>query len=160
MTMNRRLLILAISISLALRTMFGRVQAADSPEFDPIATAKLRIGEIVRKIAEARRDTSRAEPSYDELFGIGLLLQAGLRALLPVHERQGVALPGTPSPGDRRELVLAQENYKAVFESGMEANPGQRATAVASIEQAAQQLRSAGYTGLADKVTEWLKTYR
>jgi hypothetical protein len=80
--------------------------------------------------------------------------------LLPVQERRGVALPGTPAPSDSKELILAQENYKAVFESGMEATVAQRATAIASIELATQQLQRAGYTVLAEKVIDWLRTQR
>jgi hypothetical protein len=57
-------------------------------------------------------------------------------------------------------VAVAQENYKAVFESGTEATPEQQATAVRSIELAAQQLRGAGYTLLAGKVTDWLRTRR
>jgi hypothetical protein len=92
------------------------------------------------------------------MFDSGLLLQAGLRALLPIKERQGVALPGPPSPGDPEELVVAQENYKAVFESGAEATPAQKATALKSIELATQQLRNAGYTSLSATVNDWLRT--
>jgi hypothetical protein len=78
-----------------------------------------------------------------------------LRALLPVEQRQGVALPGTPSASDPQELVVAQENYKAVFESGAPATPAQKATALKSIELAAQQLRNAGYTSVAARVNDW-----
>ena len=131
--------------------------AQNGPDFDPIATAKLRAGEIVREIAASARDASIPEPSREDIFNTGLLLQAGLRALLPVEERQGVALPGTPSASDPQELVVAQENYKAVFESGAQATPAQTATALKSIELATQQLRSAGYTSLAAKLNDWLR---
>jgi hypothetical protein len=107
-------------------------------------------------IAASSRDTSVPEPSRDDIFNTGLLLQAGLRALLPVQERQGTALPGTPSPSDPSELIAAQENYKAVFESGADATPAQKATAIKSIALAAQQLRKGGYTLLAGKITDWL----
>jgi hypothetical protein len=45
-----------------------------------------------------------------------------------------------------------------VFESGADATPAQKATAIKSIELAAQQLRKGGYTLLAAKVTDWLKS--
>src|SRR5262245_53290628 len=96
-------------------------RAQNGPDFDPIVTAKLRAGEIAREITASTRDASTPEPSGEDIFNTGLLLQAGLRALLPVGERQGVALPGTSSPSDPQELVVAQENYKAVFESGAQA---------------------------------------
>jgi hypothetical protein len=133
-------------------------RAQNSPDFDPVATAKMRAGEIARRIVASPRDASVPEPSWEEMFDTGLLLQAGLRALLPVLERQGVALPGTPSPSDPQELVVAQENYKAVFESGAEPTPSQKATALKSIELATQQLRNAGYTSLAARVSDWLRT--
>jgi len=140
--------------------MLDPARAQSPSDFDPVATAKLRAGEIVREIVGSGRDASRPESAHNELFNTGLLLQAGLRALLPVQERQGVALPGAPSPNDPKELILAQENYKAAFESGAEATAAQRATAMASIELATQQLQRAGYTVLAEKVIDWLKTQR
>jgi hypothetical protein len=133
-------------------------RAQNGPEFESIATAKLRAGEIARRIVASPRDVSVPEPSWEEMFDTGLLLQAGLRALLPVEERQGVALPGTPSPSDPQELVVAQENYKAVFESEAQATHAQKATALTSIELATQQLRNAGYTSLAAIVSDWLRT--
>jgi hypothetical protein len=157
---RRRALVIVSSAGLGCRAMLGLARAESPSDFDPVATAKLRAGEIVRAIVGSGRDASRPEPAHDELLNTGLLLQAGLRALLPVQERPGVALPGTPSPNDPKELILAQENYTAVFESGTEATAAQRATAMASIELAAQQLEKAGYTVLAKKVTEWLRTRR
>jgi hypothetical protein len=159
MSVNRRLaLVIASSIGLGWRVMLDLARAQSPSDFDPVAAAKLRAGEILREIVGSGRDASRPEPSHDALFNTGLLLQAGLRALMPVREREGIALPGTPSPNDPKELVLAQENYKAVFESGMAATPAQRATAMASIELATQQLERAGYAMLAKKVIDWLRT--
>jgi len=134
------------------------VQAQALGDFDPIATAKLRAGEIAREIAGSERDVSVPEPSRDDTFNTGLLLQAGLRALLPIQQRQGVALPGTPSAKDPPELTTAQENYRAVFESGREATPAQRATAIRSVELATQQLQRSGYARYARRVTDWLRT--
>jgi hypothetical protein len=133
-------------------------RAQNGPDFDPVATAKMRAGEIARRIVASPRDASVPEPSWEEMFDTGLLLQAGLRALLPVQQRQGVALPGTPSASDPEALVVAQENYKAVFESGAEPTPSQKTTALKSIDLATQQLRNAGYTSLAATVSDWLRT--
>jgi len=161
MGVNRRLvLVIASNIGLGCRAMLDLAWSQSPSDFDPVATAKLRAGEIVREITGSGRDASRPEPAHDELFNTGLLLQAGLRALLPVQERRGVALPGASSPNDPKELILAQENYKAVFESGTEATPAQSATAIASIALATQQLERAGYTVLAKKVIDWLRTQR
>jgi hypothetical protein len=151
---DRRFALIIATITI-LSFALNMAQAQDVPDFDPIATAKLRAGEIVREITASARDASVPEPSRDDIFNTGLLLQAGLRALLPVEQRQGVALPGTPSASDPQELVTAQENYKAVFESGAPATPAQKATALKSIELAAQQLRNAGYTSVAARVNDW-----
>ena len=136
----------------------GPGAAADANTFDPVAIARLRAGDIARDIAASERDSSVLEPLQAEVFNTGLLLQAGLRALLSVSERQDVALPGNPSPSDPALLVEAQENYKAVFASGMDATPAQKATALAAIRTAAQQLFSQGYTAFSQKISEWLKT--
>jgi hypothetical protein len=153
---DRRFALIIATITI-LSFALNMAQAQDVPDFDPIATAKLRAGEIVREITASARDASVPEPSRDDIFNTGLLLQAGLRALLPVEERQGVALPGMPSQSDPQELAVAQENYKAVFESGAPATPAQKATASKSIELATQQLRNAGYTSLAARVNDWLR---
>jgi hypothetical protein len=136
----------------------GMAGAQDPKGFDPVATARLRAGEVAREIAASGRDPSVPEPAPAEVFNAGLLLQAGLRALLPVSERQGVALPGGPSPTDPASPVEAQENYKAVFASGAEATPAQKATAIMAIKTAAQRLSSEGYTAFSQAISEWLKT--
>jgi hypothetical protein len=87
-------------------------------------------------------------------------LQAGLRALLPIKERAGVALPGTPSQSDPIELVQAQENYRVVFESGIEAIPLQKTIALKSIELASQELRTAGYKMFSQAVSDWVSGQR
>jgi hypothetical protein len=155
MGINRRVALAAVA-AIALGAAVDPLRAQNPSAFDPVATAKLRAGEIAREIVASGRDMSVPEPSRDDIFNPWLLLQAGLRALLPVQERQGIALPGTPSPSDPSELIAAQENYKAVFESGADATPAQKATAIKSIELVAQQLRKGGYTLLADKITDWL----
>src|SRR5262245_17721948 len=156
---NRRSVLVIASV-IAAGAALDPSQAQNLSDFDPVATARLRAGEIVREIAASPRDSSVAEPSRDEMFNTGLLLQAGLRALLPVQARQDIALPGTPSPHDPGDLIAAQENYKAVFESGGEATPAQRAAAIAALESATQQLQRAGYVVLAGKVADWLRTQR
>jgi|SoiMethySBSTD1v2_1073268.scaffolds.fasta_scaffold1679310_2 hypothetical protein len=155
MGIDRRLALAAVA-SIALGAAVDPLRARNLSAFDPVATAKLRAGEIAREIAASGRDASVPEPSRDDIFNTGLLLQAGLRALLPIQERQGIALPGTPSASDPSELIAAQENYKAVFESGAAATPAQRATAITSLELAAQQLQKGGYSLFAKKVTDWL----
>jgi hypothetical protein len=155
MGIDRRLALAAVA-AIALGAAVDLPRAQNLSAFDPVATARLRAGEIAREIAASGRDASVPEPSRDDIFNTGLLLQAGLRALLPVGERQGIALPGTPSPSDPSELIAAQENYKAVFESGAEATPAQKAMAIKSVELAVQQLQKGGYTLLAGKVTVWL----
>lgn len=137
----------------------GSARAEKKSNFDPIAIAKLRIGEIVREISGSGRDQSVPEPSADALMNMGLLLQAGLRALLPVREREGVALPGKSSPSDPPELVEAQENYAAVFQSGVEASPEQKAKAFKSLQLAAEKLASAGYRQFSKSLSNWIKTH-
>jgi hypothetical protein len=74
------------------------------------------------------------------------------------ESEKGGALPGTPSPSDSRELVEAQENYKVVFASGMEANAEQRAKALRAIELAAERCEMVGYTALARQIRPWMRT--
>jgi hypothetical protein len=131
-------------------------RAQERYKFDAISVAKLRAGEIAREISGSARDGSVAEPSKDAVFNTGLLLQAGLRALLPIGERRDVALPGAPSSKDPPDLVAAQENYKAVFTSGAEASPTQKKAALHAIELAARQLSNEGYKMFSAAVSEWL----
>jgi hypothetical protein len=149
---------LVIASGMLVGCTLHTARGQNSSVFDPVAMAKLRAGEIAREIAKSNRDASVPAPSSDEIFSTGLLLQAGLRALLPVQQRQGIALPGAPSPSDPEDLVVAQDNYKGVFESGAEATPAQKAMALKSIELATEQLRKAGYTSLAAWMAEWLRT--
>jgi hypothetical protein len=74
-------------------------------DFDPVAIAKLRAGEIAREIEGSVRDTSIPEPSRDSVFNTGLLLQAGLRALLPAQERLEVILPDTLKQVSRESVA-------------------------------------------------------
>lgn len=148
----------ACALILAAAGISGASRAQTAKAFEPIAFAKLRAGEIARAIEESPRDGSIPPPSREAVFKAGLLLQAGLRALLPAPDREGVALPGTPSSDDPRELVIAQENYKSVFASGTEAAPAQHAIAIGAIKSAAQQLEKLGYTSFSDRVIDWLRT--
>lgn len=159
MKVNRRSAFM-IALSLAGLSNVGRASAEQPFDFDPVAMAKLRAGEIARAIEASPRESSAPEPPRDAVFNSGLLLQAGLRALLPVQERQGVALPGTPSPKDPPELVEAQENYKAVFQSGTEAMSEQKAIALKSIDSAAGQLQNSGYASLSKSVSDWAAAQR
>ena len=134
----------------------GESRAQEHYNFDPVAAAKLRAGEIAREISGSARDGSVPEPSKDAVFNTGLLLQAGLRALLPFQDRQDVALPGTPSSKDPPDLVAAQENYRAVFASSAEASPTQKKAALQAIELAAQQLSGEGYKVFSAAVSDWL----
>jgi hypothetical protein len=147
-----------ILAGLMMTRALDRADAQQQAAFDPVAFAKLRAGEIAREISESPRDPSGPEPPRDAVFETGLLLQAGLRALLPVPERDGVALPGKASPRDPPALVEAQENYTTVFQSGRTATPEQTAIAVRAINSAARQLGQAGFEQFSRGVIEWLHT--
>ncbi len=84
-----------LTLAAAGVTVFDPAIAQQPVGFDPVAFAKLRAGEIAREIANSPRDVSVPEPARDTVFMTGLLLQAGLRAFLPVSQRQGVALAGS-----------------------------------------------------------------
>ena len=155
---RRRAFLLALTI--ASNSINDSVRAQPHFDFDPVAIAKLRAGEIAREISATKRDRSVPKPSRDAVFNTGLLLQAGLRALLPVQERKDVALPGTPSSKDPIELVEAQENYKAVFASGAEATPAQRGVAFKAVELASRELASEGYKTFAKAASDWVAQQR
>ncbi len=159
MKVNRRSAFM-IALSLVGTSGLGRVRAQQSFAFDPVATAKLRAGEIARIIEESPRDPEFSEPARNAVFNTGLLLQAGLRALLPVQEREGVALPGAPSPNDPPELAEAQQNYQAVFQSKAGATPAQRAVALKAVDLAVLQLKNNGYMVLSNSVTGWVAAQR
>lgn len=127
----------------------------EAKPFDPMALAKLRIGEIVEAIKQSGRVSQVREP--DNLFSTALLIQAGLRALLPPAERVGVALPGVPNPNDPQGLSKAQQNYSAVFEGGKEATKAQRDVALHAVAEGARQLQKAGYQKAALILTTWLQ---
>jgi hypothetical protein len=124
--------------------------------FNPIAIAKEVIGNLTDAIKATERDMSVAEPQGRATFNAALLLQAGLRALLPVGEREGVALPRI-FPTDAQELQDAQRNYAAVFESGKEATPEKGAAALEAIRLAAKQLSEQGYKKFASVVVNAFK---
>lgn len=152
MSISRRALFHGIAATCVLLLPVG-ARGQSSMPFDPIAVAKLRAGEIARFITSSPRDKAIPEPSHQDVFDTGLLLQAGLRALLPVGERQGVALPGSPSSSDPPELAEAQKNYQQVFESGAMANADRKAIAVKSIGLAADRLGHYGYADLAKAIS-------
>jgi hypothetical protein len=119
------------------------------------ALAKLRIGEIVEEIKQSGRISQESEPG--NLFSTALLIQAGLRALLPPAERVGVALPGAPNPNDPQDLSKAQQNYTAVFDGGKEATKAQRDVALNAVAGGARQLQKQGYQKAAMVLTTWLQ---
>ena len=120
--------------------------------------AKEVIGNLTDAIKATPRDTSVPEPQGRATFNTALLLQAGLRALLPVGEREGIALPRI-FPNDAQELQNAQRNYAAVFESGKGATPEQGEVAFKAIELAAKQLDEQGYKTAAAVVNKFLKAH-
>jgi hypothetical protein len=77
-------------------TTFSLSHAQTVAAFDPVSTARLRAGELTRAITGSPREESIVEPPRQQVFETALLLQAGLRALLPVEQRHDVALPGAP----------------------------------------------------------------
>ena len=156
MVINRRVIFIGPLAILAAAFALERGNTQQNLDFNPVAIAKLRAGEIAHKISESMRETSVPDPPSGAVFNTGLLLQAGLRALLPVNERGDVALPGAASPRDPIELIEAQENYRAVFASGAEASSAQKQAALKAIELASQQLSSEGYKLFSKEVSDWL----
>jgi len=116
--------------------------------FNPTAVAKEGIVNLTDEIKATERDATVPEPQGRATSNTALLLQAGLRALLPVAEREGVALPRI-FPNDPQWLQAAQQNYADVFNSGKEATGAQRSAAFGAIELAATQLSEQGYKKLA-----------
>ena len=115
--------------------------------------------EEVEKLAHPKRPMRQRVGVVFSYIGMGLIV---LYCIIPFYWMIVSSLR-QPSEGLSTELIpspASVENYKAVFESGVEATPEQRAMAVRSIELAAQQLRGAGYTLLAGKVADWLRARR
>jgi hypothetical protein len=156
MTLYRNIVYIVVVFFLTYPTL-GLIRAQNLPNFDPVSIARLRAGEVTRVITGSPRDESIVTPPREQVFETALLLQAGLRALLPVEQREGVALPGSPSSSDPPQLVEAQENYKSVFESGLEATPAQKRIAVNSIRAAADQLAQEGYMSLSEQILQWMR---
>lgn len=123
--------------------------------FNPTTVAKEVIGELTDSIRATHRDAGVSEPQGRQTFNSALLLQAGLRALLPVSERQGVALPKI-FPKDPPALQAAQRNYAEVFASAQEATPEQRAAGLNAVLLAARELADQGYERLADAINRFL----
>lgn len=147
----------ALVISLCVLLSFERAGAQVTSDFDPVGFAKLRAGEIARAIRDSPRQAATREVDQADLFVIGLLLQAGLRALLPVSEREGVALPGEPGTADPEDLVRAQRNAQIVLRSGREAMPAERAIALAAVRKAAEDMSARGYRVLSEEIFRWLE---
>ncbi|WP_424184810.1 hypothetical protein [Synechococcus sp. WH 5701] len=124
----------------------------DTP-FDPVATASLRTGEMVNAIKRSgRQDPSSSEP---DLIPSALLIQAGLRGLLPPSERTGIAMPGKPDSNDPEPLVKAQSNMMKIYQSGSEANTEQRMIAIQAVIEGASMLEKYGYTKAASILIQW-----
>ncbi|MFN7677980.1 MAG: hypothetical protein ACK5QW_05205 [Cyanobacteriota bacterium] len=123
--------------------------------FDPVATARLRTGEMVEAIKATRRQgPASASP---DLIQPALLIQAGLRILLPPDQRQGLALPGEPGPKDSKPLVSAQNTWTAVYQSGRPANRQERAEAHRAILKGSELLETAGYREAARVLRDWIR---
>lgn len=99
---------------------------AELKSFDPIAIAKLRAGEIAREI-----EGGPAIPPVLRLCTTPSSTQACFSR--PDSGRCCRRLNGKASPKDPLELVEAQENYRAVFESGAEANAQHKTIAVTAV---------------------------
>ena len=132
----------------------SRQPTFDSP-FDAEAVAKLRIGELVEAIKFSGQASSIK--SETNLIPPALLIQAGLRTLLPLIQREGVALPGPANPNDPKELVAAQSNLTAVFQSGKAATTQERNLALGAVAKGARQLQDNGYSKAASTLQAWLK---
>jgi hypothetical protein len=70
MGINRRVALAAVA-AIALGAAVDPLRAQNLSAFDPVATAKLRAGEIAREIAASSRDASVPEPSRDDIFNTG-----------------------------------------------------------------------------------------
>jgi len=131
------------------------LQPAFSTPFDAEAVAKLRIGELVEAIRISGQ-TDSTKPGTN-LIPPALLIQAGLRTMLPPRQREGVALPGPANPNDSKELIAAQSNLTVVFQSGKMATPKERSLALEAVGQGARQLQAYGYRKAADTLQDWLR---
>jgi hypothetical protein len=162
------LLVLAGGLSTPTTAATGRVdtaseswpnwislQPAFSTPFDAEAVAKLRIGELVEAIKISGQTGSTK--SGTNLIPPALLIQAGLRTLLPPTQREAVALPGPANPNDPKELIAAQSNLTAVFQGGKVATPQERNLALGAVAQGARQLQADGYSKAAGILQGWLK---
>ena len=133
------------------------LQPAFSIPFDPEAVAKLRVGELVEAIKISGQIGSIKQGT--NLTPTALLIQAGLRTLLPPTQREGVALPGPANPNDAKELIDAQSNLTEVFKSGKVVSPQERIVALRAVAQGAQQLQADGYIKAAAILLDWLKDH-
>jgi hypothetical protein len=131
------------------------LQPAFSTPFDAEAVAKLRVGELVEAIKISGQTGSIKHGT--NLIPPALLIQAGLRTLLPPTQREGVALPGPANPNDPKELIAAQSNLTEVFQSGKVATPQERNLALGAVAQGARQLQADGYSKSAAILQAWLK---
>jgi hypothetical protein len=131
------------------------LQPAFSIPFDPEVVAKLRVGELVEAIKISGQIESIKQGT--NLIPPALLIQAGLRTLLPPTQREGVALPGPANPNDPKELIAAQSNLTEVFKGGKVVTPQERIVALRAVAQGARQLQADGYIKAAAILLDWLK---
>lgn len=111
---------------------------SNTNDFDPIETAKTVIGELA----------SATETSFQD----ALMLQAGLRILLPVDEREGVALPKV-FPKDPPDLQAAQATVISVLSESREATVEERQSALTTISNVVDRI---GNKNFAAGVKSWL----
>lgn len=110
----------------------------NTPDFSPVETAKTVIGELARATESSFQDA--------------LLLQAGLRVLLPMDEREGVALPKV-FPKDPPDLQAAQATVISVLSENREATNEERQSALTTISSVADRI---GNKNFAASVKSWL----
>lgn len=122
--------------------------------FDASATARLRTGEMVEAIKASGQQ--KATPPPKKLLLPALLIQAGLRTLLPPAQREGLVLPGPRGLNDPPSLVQAQRNLTVVYQGGREATPRERATAKQAIQEGALLLAKQGYIKAASLLRDWV----
>jgi hypothetical protein len=108
-------------------------------KFDPVSTAKMVIGELVNETGSQ--------------FSDALILQAGLRILLPASERQGVAEPKI-LPNDPPTLQKAQFIVKDLFSSGRDPTPAERQFAYSIVNSTTKRIPN---NDLSYRIKIWLE---
>lgn len=126
-------------------------------DFHPVNTAHLVTGNLVKSIKESGRDPAVPPPSSDDAIRqTSILLLLGLRPLLPANERKGIMSPGDVIESEPEHMRAAHENWKAVFDSGKDATPKQRAIALEAVTHVASELQRQGYNTAAAAISKWV----